>query len=710
MTKSSSRSLAIVSGIGIFIVAIFIGLVIIPDYIPDSSFLHFRLATNVQNGHGLVYNTSENTLVTLSPFYAVILSLSPASVATSATVLSALSYAIIAFILVNQMRNHQHTLKTTVFVVLIVTISWAMWSNIRSPYPIAFALNMLAVHLVTQSKSRYVGIIAGISPLIHLSGIIGLIMVGLFAITRHQSKQYWQIVWIPFALWLIVALISYENSGFEGLFTLPLNNIDYWQNLLWLGIFALISAIALKTKTSTSFSLLFMLWATTEISASLLTTGTISGFASIALVISIAFSVSEFINQREAKNTKNILYAGISTLAISLIVLFPPQLTDQQIENKSLAQQIDITNAISILHDRGDSFAYYLNDFNGDIYHLNGSYSPQISAFTNVDDWQTLIAFTAPDYVLISTENDVIDFDAPNIVALDYAQINEQDDYQLWERTSEISAFTSTIPYEAQFSTDVELTHIRVDQITIQPDDVLRLGLDWSLDRLPEDGMTINVTLLDYNNEPVVSIFPFFPLDIWQVGNISTYHAIHIPENAEYGLYRVQITLDYQAGILGRFIVHQLPIPTQTDIDNNFTTLGNLGSISISEPHFTLSEVDDIKNLIIDLQLSTSAILNTDYNLFAHITPLDDLSPVTQGDGLITNGRYPTQWWQINEVVPERRIVELQMLPAGEYRINIGIYTVEAGRLQNESGDFLTIGYLNVDEDGTIEVNNTPID
>jgi hypothetical protein len=83
------------------------------------------------------------------------------------------------------------------------------------------------------------------------------------------------------------------------------------------------------------------------------------------------------------------------------------------------------------------------------------------------------------------------------------------------------------------------------------------------------------------------------------------------------------------------------------------------------------------------------------------------VQPISNGDGPPVNGRFPTSEWSPGEVISDSHFIPLDLnnIPAGTYRINVGFYILETfERLRDESRDSLTIARVEITEDGTITV------
>jgi hypothetical protein len=82
--------------------------------------------------------------------------------------------------------------------------------------------------------------------------------------------------------------------------------------------------------------------------------------------------------------------------------------------------------------------------------------------------------------------------------------------------------------------------------------------------------------------------------------------------------------------------------------------------------------------LQINLTWRADMQLAHDYILFVHI--LDQQGhAVAQRDAPLRAGDYPTSHWRPGELVVDRADLPLPPLPAGKYRVELGIYRLETG-------------------------------
>jgi mannosyltransferase len=90
-------------------------------------------------------------------------------------------------------------------------------------------------------------------------------------------------------------------------------------------------------------------------------------------------------------------------------------------------------------------------------------------------------------------------------------------------------------------------------------------------------------------------------------------------------------------------------------------------------------------SITLDLYWSTAAKLERDYTVFTHLLGAAH-NPQTQGpvwgqhDGQPSDGGYPTTQWLVGDTIVDRHTIPVDdAAPAGEYRIEVGLYTVEDG-------------------------------
>jgi hypothetical protein len=70
-----------------------------------------------------------------------------------------------------------------------------------------------------------------------------------------------------------------------------------------------------------------------------------------------------------------------------------------------------------------------------------------------------------------------------------------------------------------------------------------------------------------------------------------------------------------------------------------------------------------------------------DYTVFVHLFDPDTDTIVAQSDAMPRGGAYPTSWWTAGEVVSDTVTLPLEDVPAGTYRLAVGLYDRTMTRL-----------------------------
>ena len=93
MTKQLIPGLLVVLWVGL------ISIILTPDFIPESQWYTYRLASNLQSGHGLVFNPGDTHLPTITPLYAILLSLIPIETTVSTNWLNIILFGLSAILI-----------------------------------------------------------------------------------------------------------------------------------------------------------------------------------------------------------------------------------------------------------------------------------------------------------------------------------------------------------------------------------------------------------------------------------------------------------------------------------------------------------------------------------------------------------------------------------------------------------------------------------
>lgn len=702
MSNQKSHLISLV----IFVYLCVVGLVILKDYHREADFLTTQLARNLHDGRGMVYTPGEKTLLTASPLPIPIAAALPFDESTTLAAVSAVAYAVAGGSLLRMMRRWGYSSHESLRCVVLWLASWVVWAGIRSSAGLTAMLILGGLELATSGKWRRAGWVAGMALLAQPTGLIGAVFIGVYALTHEQGRRFWQVVWLPGAIWTGFAILVY---GFDGLAGMALDLYPHenlaWQAILWLGLL-IVGGLAISRLTWSDENrpmLVLIGWGIGEIVAHFIFSSHALENTSLGLGVAlILFHASRW---PTLKNSQIPLLAGSVAIMGILLIVAPPQ-TEILLQNdQRLAEYLG--EATSYAHDRSDALT---TELDGDeIYRLDGRRSPFIDALLRREDRESLVVALAPEVLYFNREDGPlagIDMQSQGLVGLNYTQqaIDEnaptKPGDELWVRDSIIGELGGTQALDIDYSPDVTLVGYAVDNTRLRPGETLRLRLDWQLDRPPTTQMGVYVSLLDITGNPIVSIFPRSEPVTWKPLDISTYHALMIPTDAQPGLLNISVTLDYKAATLNQATVGSVFLQGAS-ISPPSTQMGTLGPAILYAADFSTAD----GQITVNLMWGAQASFNRDYDIFLHFVPMDEAAPLRQADGTPVGGRYPTRFWQAGDVITETRVLPMADVPAGEYQVRVGFYDPKTfERLQGPSGDFILLANVSIGTDGQITI------
>ncbi len=652
-----SRSL--ISGVTLLIAAL-IGVLLLADYARPADFLFYRLAE-----HNLTYNGIERDLLILNPAFAFILGIVPLEPASIGAILTVVSLGVSGYLLTGRFGWP---------VPLLVIVAWPLWALYRSPAIIAFTLILVAWAMLDAKQARRAGVVAGIGGLFYPASLIGALLIG----TRQDDNRFWWWLMLPLVISGLLAVLYYDDVLLHFEFTSPMP-VDW----LYYGLFLLVVGSLARQKINTLPALwLFITWGALEIFGQIILNGALTSLTSVPAIVAIAAGLTVLLPRPAI--------TGVLMVGTLLLLIAPPEPTDILQADLAAAETFDLSEVSTLLHDRSDAFVMSLPDFDGAAYRIDGQRTSQLAEFATQDDLRSLLVWLAPDVVLSGLTNVI---DQPSLEALGYAMQADSD----YRRTTETGTWQPTVDLMVDYGLDLKLTHYQLDQSTLEPDAPLRLGLGWRVINPPGDEtMTLNISLLDPLNNPMVTIFSPIPDTIWQVDAPMTYHALRVPPDVMPGAYQVNVTVDYRAGILGQAQIAQMIRPF--DIIPDTAPIARFDAIALIAENFTVED----RQLRLEYVWQVQQNLATDYNIFLHLSALDDLQPLRQDDGPPVDGRYPSSTWRQGDIIRDVRQIDLTDLATGAYRINVGFFGPDGTRLGGPEGDFITLSQVTIQPDGTV--------
>jgi hypothetical protein len=114
-------------------------------------------------------------------------------------------------------------------------------------------------------------------------------------------------------------------------------------------------------------------------------------------------------------------------------------------------------------------------------------------------------------------------------------------------------------------------------------------------------------------------------------------------------------------------------VPRRTDV-----SLG--GEIALLGYEIDQLQVKAGEELNVTLFWETQTGPSADYTVFLHLASPDGGPPYAQDDGPPQRGTYPTTFWDVGEVVPDPRAIDVPAdLASGSYTLVAGMYLLETG-------------------------------
>ncbi|MBN1992656.1 MAG: hypothetical protein JW953_08105 [Anaerolineae bacterium] len=277
----------------------------------------------------------------------------------------------------------------------------------------------------------------------------------------------------------------------------------------------------------------------------------------------------------------------------------------------------------------------------------------------------------------------------------------------------------------ANFNNDLLLSAYQVSPPVVKPGETVTLSFHWQALRPINGDYYVFIHLFDLStgrrhgqiNTPLTGLL--FDAHRWPVGlAVPGSHYFTLPADAPEGVYRFEVGLYHGASqerlpvtvdvaetpddkiILGKFHVRRQPPPPP-----QYPLAGIRFSDAATGESLALLGVDADPLPVLQpgqtftYQLHWQALtpLTHNYVVFNHL--LDAQGNIqAQQDHPPQQGRYPTSWWDVNEIVIDPYALALpQNLPPGPYTLRVGLYQPETGRrleLKNQPQDFVDLPNL----------------
>jgi hypothetical protein len=231
---------------------------------------------------------------------------------------------------------------------------------------------------------------------------------------------------------------------------------------------------------------------------------------------------------------------------------------------------------------------------------------------------------------------------------------------------------------------------IRADDgpVRVNQGDYLWVTAQWASEGQPSHNYQACAELIDRNGEVAERecqpLLKELPASQWSANEVVNGGAILQPDPfLSPGTYsrRLSLVNEQNGAILGRPLflgpveiealprVYEAPDPTHS--------LHVRWADEISLPGYDLQESDT--TLLLTLYWQSLKRSPPFYKVFAHVIDQETGAVVAQVDTVPRNWSYPTTWWDEGEIVEETLEIDIEGLPTGQYRLQIGFYDPDPG-------------------------------
>ncbi len=348
----------------------------------------------------------------------------------------------------------------------------------------------------------------------------------------------------------------------------------------------------------------------------------------------------------------------------------------------------EVPKSVDVPEQIGSSVGYWGDDeqafdIEGTAYQMEGKRDPHLAELLKTGSFEEVLLATAPDFLLPENKNFTLPTSAP-IQILNYREENG-----IWRRDSEVFPWQEAREVNLDFGPDMLLKTVTIDRTRVEAGGLLRLQLDWELKNgyTPVYDVLFILQMLNPQEAVLGGVEQTYSPESWKHLKKTTYHVVPVSEEAQPGLYDVFLIVGYNGGTLARHVLTSVKLPAPTEVPFTDPALANFDNqVELMQANIT----QEGENLLVNLVWRAQSTFEADYTVFVHLTPVDDVQPVAQGDA---PPMYGTSLWEKGEVIEDTHTLSLENVPSGQYVVRVGFYHTERGRIPLvEGGDSVVIG------------------
>lgn len=643
----------------LLVLAVAVGILLARPPLTDSGYLRARIAQNLMAGQGFVYNPDERFLLTSAPLIVLsgaVLAWPLDDVELAFGVLH-IGFGVAAILALYRLSRDKTPIGSRFLAPLILFIP--LWGGFGGLEVALLALALLGLEADERGNPWLAGLLTG-----------GMLLVSpvalIFALMMVKKPRFWLAAILPVGVWYAFAA-AYFSSGLRALTLNSAAGDGLLGALPLIGIVAALAMLAPILPTLPHRTLTLIIFA---LAYSLI--GTAFGLTNDATLFTAALVMAlPHLHQLSARLPQESGAIALSLFAaISLFGL--PEYS---------AELPTVPPAESYGFFGNHHEAFYLG---GRVYHLDGAHNPDLKALAERGDPAGLLIATAPQVVLWPD-------DPPfPITPLTYTPCGAG----CWQRADSVGSWGPIQATERAFGPDLRLTGWVFDRENAMAGEWVRVRLDWAYqtNKRPSENLYFVLNMLDFQSASWGFVEQNYPPSFFAESEFSTYHAIRFNPEAPLGRYTLDLRLSYQGGTLGRGSVGTIKIPPSEDSKTQ-DSLGRFGDLAELR-NVTIIQSDT--QITLDIEWLALGKPEDDYSVFVHLTPLDDLTPLAQGDSSPLGGRYPTSLWASGEIIADHYLLDISGVPAGEYVIRVGFFHPGRGRLPVGDQDYLIVDTVTI--------------
>lgn len=532
--------------------------------VPDNRQVLYGYADQLVHGNGLVFNPDQRTLLIGAPAYMVVLGVfslpllpldglfwmngTPiyTNIAGAADLVFVVALAVSTFSLFRLTRRNGFSLIGAGIVALIFAFAWPLWIGVGTAFPLMTALCLLALDLaldMPQNRWQAAGVVMALAVLCNPEAMLLAIPLLFYAATRGAGQRFGLALFVPLLAALAALWWYYGASLWDGLLILRSSQSKLTDLLPWLLSVPLIVLAVWGWLRRNGEPLVAILggWAALHllIIGGLLRVPTGWQYAPLAAVIMLLIVLGA---QRLSIGPRAGLTAALAALIIA------PTLIGSGIPTTStpLTVPTDIESVGVMSTSQALQFqrspAQPLISFDGQL-------QPDIKNMLERGDAQSALIAYAPR--LLYTSNGaripLKALAAGTLAALNYQPTA---DSGVFLRHSDIGAFVAK-PISLAYGIDIRLVGMAVDRASLLPGQVLRVRLDWQIERSATAPVTVDVAL-DSGEYILGRALDEYSPSVFEAGQWSTYHALAVSKEAWTGPLALNVGLIINGGVVAR--------------------------------------------------------------------------------------------------------------------------------------------------------------